>query len=87
MDSRLKKKTGPGQIRTRDLCLPRLIRVLQAKLAGNAKKFEYKVEMTPYDSCELSFFTGKSLVPDCNTLAYRKGSNTTNKFNFHHSPI
>ena len=28
------KKTGPGQIRTQDLCRPRHIRYLQAKLFG-----------------------------------------------------
>ena len=31
------KKTSPGQIRTRTLCLPRHIHFLQAKLAGNTE--------------------------------------------------
>ena len=37
---RLKKKTGAGQVPTQDLRRTRHFRYLQAKLAGNAYKFE-----------------------------------------------
>ena len=78
--SRLKKKTGPSQIRTQDLCRPRHIRYLQAKTAGNAKKIEYIMKQgrdeskRPVESFGQSCLWGKSLVPGCNTLAYRKGN-------------
>ena len=39
------KKAGPGQIRSQDLCPPRHILFLQAKLAGNAKKIDTEVRL------------------------------------------
>ena len=59
--SRLKKKTGPGQNRNQDLHRPRVILYLQAKLAGNAKKFEYIMKQGTDESNQVlwtNLFTG-----------------------------
>ena len=67
------KKTGPGQIRTQSLYRPRHISYLQAKLPGNAKKFEYIMKHGRDESWEHSCLRENSLVLDCNYVAYRKG--------------
>ena len=44
------KKTGPTQIPTQDLCRPRHNRYLQARVAGNAKKFEFTMNQDTNDT-------------------------------------
>ena len=76
---RLKKKAGPGQIRTQENCRPRHIRYLQAKLTRNDMKIEYIMNQGSDESrrvdesCGQSCLRENSLVPGCNNLAYRKG--------------
>ena len=56
------KKTSPGQTRTQDICRPRHIRYLQAKLPRNAKKFEYIMKQGKDESRRVlwtKLFTGK----------------------------
>ena len=84
--SRLKNKTGPGEIWTQDLRRPKHIRYLQAKLAWNVKQIEYimnKVEKNPDESCGQSC-SRKNLVPDCNTLAYCKSNYVLKQFKNSH---
>ena len=47
---RLKKKTGPNQIRTVDLCRHMRIRYLRAKCAGDNEKFEFIMKQCPVNS-------------------------------------
>ena len=53
------KQSGPGQIQTQDLCRPRLFRYLQAKLAGNAVKFEFIMNQDISDSVKQVVHTKK----------------------------
>ena len=55
------EKAGPGQIRTEDLCRPRHIRCLQAKMAGNALKFEFLMSHDTSDSVKQVINPKKSI--------------------------
>ena len=60
------KKTGPGQIRTQDMCRPKNIRYPQAKLTGNVKIFEYVMKQGRDDSRRVlwtKLFAGKKSNP------------------------
>ena len=48
--ARLRKKTGPVQIRTQDLCRPRRIRYFQTKHAEDAQKLNSLRAKRPSDS-------------------------------------
>ena len=72
----LKKITSPGQIQTPYLCRPWLCSYLQAKMDGNAKKFELIMNQDTSDSVkQVVKPKKKGLYSSLITHAYRKRKN------------
>ena len=69
------KKTGPSYIQTQEFCRPKRVLYLQAERAEDTKKLKTIMDQGMTSPVYKVVHGKKILVPDCITLANRRGNN------------